>query len=91
MGNLFPLQLVEVGDFSYGPIEARLFTNEERLKIGHFVSIASGVVFLISADHHISKLSTYPIDMLITKSNTYIDSVEVLKLEMMFGSELMFL
>lgn len=76
MGNMFPLQLVEVGNFSYGSIEARFFTNEERLKIGHFVSIASGVVFLISADHHTTKLSTYPIDTLITKSNTYIDSVK---------------
>ena len=76
MGNMFPLELVEVGNFSYGRIVVRFFTNEERLKIGHFVSIAEGVIFLISADHHIKNLSTYPIDTLITKSNTYVDSVK---------------
>ncbi len=76
MGNLFPFQLVEVGNFSYGRIVARFFNNEERLKIGHFVSIAEGVVFLIGADHHISTISTYPMDTLITKSNTYVDPVK---------------
>ena len=76
MGNIFPLQLVEVGNFSYGQIIVKFFNNEERLKIGHFVSIAEGVVFLIGADHHISTISTYPIDTLITKSNTYVDPVK---------------
>lgn len=76
MGDLFPLQQVEVGNFSYGSIVAKFFNKEEKLRIGHFVSIAEGVVFLIGADHHISTISTYPVDSLITKSHTYVDPVK---------------
>lgn len=76
MGNMFPLDLVTVGNFSYGSIVANFFNNEERLKIGHFVSIAAGVTFLIGADHRYSTISTFPIDTLIAKTGTYVDPVK---------------
>lgn len=73
---MFPIQLVDVGNFSYGSIVAKFFNNEERLRIGHFVSIAEGVTFLIGADHRYTTISSYPIDMLIVKSGTYVDPVK---------------
>lgn len=56
-----PLECVHVGCHSYGPVEAFTFGNpEERLTIGHFVSIAQGVSFLLGGEHRLDALTTFP-------------------------------
>ena len=67
------LDCIRVGRFSYGPIEIISFYRGGNLIIGNFVSIASGVHFLFNANHHTKRLTTYPIDTLITKTNRYDD------------------
>lgn len=54
------LECVEVGNFTYGVLKVLNFNNNFKLKIGHFCSIASGVVFILNADHRIDTISTYP-------------------------------
>ncbi|WGS63892.1 CatB-related O-acetyltransferase [Marinitoga aeolica] len=59
--NLFPIEIVKVGNYSYGPLEVHSWgANNERLEIGNFVSIASGVKFILGGNHTIDTFSTYP-------------------------------
>lgn len=58
--NLFPSEVVEVGDYSYGDLNVITFSKEKKLKIGRFVSIASNVNFLLDAEHSTNHISTYP-------------------------------
>ena len=65
--NIFPKDRVTVGSFSYGPLDIRIWNKfgKEKLSIGSFVSIASGVVFLIDGNHNLSNFFTYPMTSLI--------------------------
>jgi acetyltransferase-like isoleucine patch superfamily enzyme len=57
----FPIDRVEVGRYSYGPIDVRYYGNcKEFLKIGNFVSIAEGVIFITGGNHNYKYISTYP-------------------------------
>ncbi|RDI90821.1 hypothetical protein Ob7_07110 [Thermosipho africanus Ob7] len=59
--NLFPIDIVKVGYYSYGPLEVYSWgAKNERLEIGNFVSIASGVKFILGGNHTIDTFSTYP-------------------------------
>ena len=59
--NIFKLYKVSVGNYSYGPINAIDFGNEnEKLSIGSFCSIADNVTFILSGEHNYKKISTYP-------------------------------
>lgn len=59
--SLFPIDKVEVGNYTYGPLEVHSWNHEdEKLKIGHFCSIAEGVKFLLGGNHETCYLSTYP-------------------------------
>lgn len=59
--NLFAIDLINVGNMTYGPLEIHSWgaANEE-LTIGNFVSIASGVKFLLGGNHRYDTFSTYP-------------------------------
>lgn len=60
--NNFPEKLVTVGKMSYGPLEVHAWNaDNERLLIGNYVSIASGVKFLLGGNHHHDTFSTYPL------------------------------
>ena len=60
--NVFPINLVSVGDFSYGVIDIRFWNNpKERLSIGSYVSIAENVTFILGGNHFISGFMTYPV------------------------------
>lgn len=64
--NVFPIELVEVGDYSYGPLNIRTWgADNEKLKIGSFVSIAEDVLFLLGGNHNINTFSTYPFKVMI--------------------------
>lgn len=58
--NIFDTSLVEVGDYSYGGLKIISFSNDNRLKIGKYCSIAEDVVFLLNGEHHTNHLSTFP-------------------------------
>lgn len=59
--NKFPINLVKVGKYSYGPIIIKTWNNpKEKLEIGNFVSIASGVKFILGGNHEINTISTFP-------------------------------
>ena len=54
-------ECVTVGNFTYGRIDPHLSNSNYKLKIGSFCSIADNVVFIVSSDHPLNYLSTYPI------------------------------
>jgi acetyltransferase-like isoleucine patch superfamily enzyme len=59
--DTFPLDKVSVGKMSYGPIEVHCFgADNEGLEIGSYVSIASGVKFILGGNHYFDTFSTYP-------------------------------
>ena len=51
---------IHCGRYSYGEISSINCDNKTNLYIGDFVSIAPGVNFLVSAEHNINHLSTFP-------------------------------
>jgi acetyltransferase-like isoleucine patch superfamily enzyme len=64
--NIFPISLVQVGNYTYGPIKVLYYRNpEERLIIGSFVSIARGVIFLLGGEHNYLHFSNYPIKKML--------------------------
>ena len=58
--NLFDPELVSVGNASYGELNVVSFNNKSRLKIGHYVSIAQRVTFLLDVEHRLDTISTFP-------------------------------
>lgn len=58
--NIFPHELVSVGKGTYGGLYVLAFDNFHKCKIGNYCSIAPEVAFILSADHNIDTLSTYP-------------------------------
>jgi acetyltransferase-like isoleucine patch superfamily enzyme len=61
MGAPFDFSKVEVGHGSYGRLNVHTWGRpEERLAIGHHVSIAENVQFLLGGNHAHHQLSTYP-------------------------------
>lgn len=70
--RIFPLSSVVVGKGSYGMLHIQsLFEQEnEKLRIGNFVSIAPGVQFLLGVNHQTQTITTYPIySRLVEPSN----------------------
>lgn len=58
--SLFPMNSVEVGKYSYGELNIITFSDEHKVKIGNFVSIAQNVHFMLDAEHHVDHISTFP-------------------------------
>lgn len=59
--NIFNPRIISVGNYTYGYINLSSWGNEnERLIIGNFVSIASGVKFILGGGHRYDLLSTFP-------------------------------
>lgn len=62
---------ITVGKYTYGPINAMFFDSDSLLKIGSFCSIAPSVTFIVSADHYLNHISTYPFKVKITNTTKY--------------------
>lgn len=61
--NVFPIDLVTVGNYTYGNLNVYSYRNQdEKLIIGNFCSIASDVIFVLSGEHTFSYFSTYPFE-----------------------------
>lgn len=58
--NIFNQDIVSIGNDTYGYLEVIAYNTQYSLKIGSFCSIAPNVVFLLSCDHMINNISTYP-------------------------------
>ena len=58
--NGFSFDAVEVGNYTYGDLTVINFNKGEKLRIGHFCSIASGVVFVLNGDHPTDMVSSFP-------------------------------
>lgn len=59
--NIFPMEKVKVGQYSYGYLNFMTWGDDrERLIIGNFVSIASNVVFIGGGNHNMNSFSTFP-------------------------------
>ena len=58
--NAFDLNYIKVGRYTYGPLDVEIGNNFEKLYIGEFCSIADKVKFLLSVEHEVNTISTYP-------------------------------
>lgn len=61
-GNSFPLEIVSVGKGSYGMLNVQSFSpsSGEKLVIGNYVSIATGVLFILGNNHQMQTITTFP-------------------------------
>lgn len=68
--NIFPIEKVTVGKYSYGPLNITYFGNEnEKLVIGNYCSISSGVKFILGGEHHPEFLMNYPFKLFNLPNN----------------------
>ena len=68
--NLFPIQCVRVGDFSYGDLNVVTFSVHHILTVGRFVSIAGNTTFLLDTEHYFNNVSTYPFKVKMLQTQT---------------------
>lgn len=66
--NIFPMQCVKVGNFSYGDLKVVTFSEHCTLKIGRFVSIAGDTTFLLDTEHYFHNVSTYPFQVKVLQT-----------------------
>lgn len=60
--NIFDFTKVTVGKATYGPLNIHEWHHpEERLDIGHYVSISEGVTFLLGGNHPHQGITTFPV------------------------------
>lgn len=60
--NLFPLDKINVGNYTYGGIHFLTFDNkEEHLTIGNCCSIAEGVCFIGGGEHNYNRALLFPV------------------------------
>lgn len=59
----FNISNVSVGKYTYGDLRVIDDGGSSKLLIGSFCSIADEVVFLLNADHDLSRISTYPFEV----------------------------
>ena len=64
------MDLVEVGEFSYGSPIVRKWDTTTRLKIGKFCSIGNNVQIFLGGEHYTDTITTYPFDVLIDGQQT---------------------
>jgi acetyltransferase-like isoleucine patch superfamily enzyme len=55
---------VTIGDYSYGTPQIRWLIGKERITIGRFCSFSPGVQILVSGNHNIDTVSSYPFQSL---------------------------
>ena len=59
--NMFPLELVKVGRYTYGTLNIKSWgTKGEELEIGDFVSIGPNVTFILGGNHYTNTITTFP-------------------------------
>lgn len=71
MANSFNIDKVHVGNYTYGELTVLTYNEKNELRIGHFCSIASGVTFVLSADHYLNHISTFPFKVKVLQCEQY--------------------
>ena len=61
--NIFNIDCVEVGNYTYGYLYVMSSGNDAKLRIGNYVSIATDVKFLLRGEHALNTISTFPIQV----------------------------
>lgn len=60
--NVFNLNHIQIGDWTYGGIEINDYGKDDySLVIGNYCSIGPNVLFLLGSDHNLNTLTTYPL------------------------------
>ena len=60
--DVFPIDKVSVGEYTYGSLNIKSFLNpSERLTIGDYVSIADNVLFILGGNHQTKNITLYPL------------------------------
>ena len=67
--GLVKLGILQIGDYSYGKINALFWDKKTKLIIGKFVSIADGVTFILGGNHRSDWITTYPFPALTRELN----------------------
>ena len=65
--DVFDINLLEAGKYSYGELNVIAFNNDCKLKIGNFVSIAQNVYFHLSTEHYLNHISTFAYKVKVLK------------------------
>lgn len=61
--NIFPLEKVKVGRYTYGDLQVYCYRNpQESLTVGSFCSIASDVIFILGGEHNYKKFTSFPME-----------------------------
>lgn len=58
--NITNDSLIQIGKGTYGPIDVLISNSESSLIIGNYCSIAANVKFLLSGEHCLNNISTFP-------------------------------
>lgn len=66
--NIFNIDTVTAGNYSYGELNVVSFNDKTKLKIGNYVSIAQNVVFLLDVEHNTDHISTFPFRVKVLNS-----------------------
>ena len=57
--------IVKVGNYTYGNLYVHISNTERQLTIGNYCSIAENVCFVLSSDHPLNRVSTFPFKTMI--------------------------
>ena len=60
MSRLFNPKLVEIGRGSYGSLNIINFSDNYKLKMGSYCSVAENVYFIVCGEHRYDTISSYP-------------------------------
>ena len=66
--NIFDLNAVKIGNYSYGELNIISYGNCIKLEIGNFVSISQQVIFMLDVQHYMNHISTYPFKVKVLNS-----------------------
>lgn len=74
--NYFPIEIVSVGNHTYGTLKVKSYCLEagEKLEIGNYVSIADDVVFILGGNHQINTFTTFPLKAYFSRIDNPLDS-----------------
>ena len=67
----YDMNLISVGNYTYGIIDILNFSYTKKLVIGNFVSIGPNTKFILCADHNINTISTFPFKVKMLKNVQY--------------------
>lgn len=65
----FDINRVTVGNRTYGRLNVVMYDMDSELDIGHYVSIADNVTFILGSEHYLNHISTFPFRVLVLKED----------------------